>query len=212
MSHRLILPALAAVLLAAAGCQSRGSGLEVDELRAENQRLTDELNKLYGEARLLEHQRNEARTELAKYREQVEGLQAQLKRVGSSLDPKIFDVTDRGLVVKDVAFNLGSAELTDEALAALRQLASQLNSGEYAGTKVFVVGHTDDTPVVRPETVQRFGDNWGLSAMRAAAVVRVLQEFVSADRLHGAFRGQHEPLPGADGKSANRRVEIRLAL
>ena len=52
----------------------------------------------------------------------------------------------------------------------------------------------------------KYGDNWGLSAARAATVVRALEKSgVTADRLHGAFRGEHAPR-GSD-KAANRRVE-----
>jgi len=40
-------------------------------------------------------------------------------------------------------------------------------------------------------------------------VVRALEKAgISPDRLHGAFRGEHDPLSGAKDKAANRRVEL----
>jgi len=215
----IILAALGATLLVAGGC-SRGN-VEVDELRAENARLTKELDKLYAEAALLERQRDAAREENVRLREQLEGMEQQIRGFGQSgatISGEYFESDESGaLILKDIAFKLGSAQLNDGALNALRQLAGQINSNpEYAGTNVIIVGHTDNTPVVRAETKKKFGDNWGLSAMRSAAVIRALQDAnVNPDRLRGSFRGQHAPRASnnsKDGKAANRRVEIYLSL
>lgn len=217
MKTPLIIAAVGASLLFAGGC-GRGN-VEVDELRSENERLSQQLEDVYAEAALLEKQRNAAREENLRLREQLEGMEQQIRNFGSasSLSPEYFESgTDGALIVKDVAFKSGSADLTDGAKAALRDLANQLKSGEYAGTNVIVVGHTDDTPVVRAETKKQFGDNWGLSGMRSAAVVRELQGAgVAPARLRGGFRGEHAPRAenkSKDGKAQNRRVEIYLAL
>lgn len=213
----LILAAVGISLLFAGGC-TRGN-VEVDELRSENERLSKQLEDVYGEASLLEKQRNAAREENLRLREQLEGMEQQIRNFGSvaSINTSVFEQgTDGALIVKDVAFKTGSAELTDQAKGAIRELANQLKSGEYAGTNVIVVGHTDDTPVVRAETKKQFGDNWGLSGMRSAAVVRELQGAgVSPNRLRGGFRGEYAPRAenkSKDGKAQNRRVEIYLAL
>lgn len=213
-----ILAALGATLLMAGGC-SRGN-VEIDELRAENARLTQELDALYQEASLLEQQRDSAREENVRLREQLAGMEQQIRRFGNSgsYDQTIIGTTEdgSGLVIKDVAFKSGSADLTDQALAAIRQLANEINGQDYAGTSVIVVGHTDNAPVARAETKKAFGDNWGLSAMRSAAVVRALQGAgVSSQRLRGSFRGEYAPRAGnntKDGKASNRRVEVFLSL
>ena len=212
----LITAAIGASLLFAGGCGR--SNVEVDELRSENDRLTQQLEDTYAQASLLEKQRDAAREENLRLREQLKGMEQQL-RIGpnSNLDPNIIGTTpEGGLFVKDAAFKSGSADLTDAAQAAIRELANQLKSGDYAGTSVIVVGHTDNTPVVRRETKEKFGDNWGLSAMRSASVVRALQGAgVSPARLRGSFRGEHAPRAdngSKDGKAQNRRVEIYLAL
>ena len=213
----LLLAAVGASLLLAGGCQR--NSVEVEELRAENARLSNELDKVYAEAALLKKQRDAAREENVRLREQLEGMEQQIRSfAGMELDKEIIevDMTSGALIVKDVAFKLGSAELNQQAIEALRQLARELKSGEYVGTNVIVVGHTDNTPVVRAETKEKFGDNWGLSALRAAAVIRALKEAgVGPDRLRGSFRGEHaERASNAtkEGKAANRRVEIFLSL
>lgn len=205
----LITAVVAASLLLSAGCSNRNQSVELEELRAENQRLSDELNALYTEARLLEDQRNKARDELVRLREQTTGLERQLQNsLGGN---EMLSFTDDGIIVKDVAFNPGSADLTNAGLEAIRALARELNNGESADTKVIVVGHTDNTPVSRPETKAKFGDNWGLSAMRAASVIRTLQSSgVTSERLRGSFRGEYSPR--SQSKAENRRVEIFLAL
>jgi flagellar motor protein MotB len=127
----------------------------------------------------------------------------------------------------DVAFAKGSASLTEVGDKALARLAQRLNEGSNADKAVAVIGHTDSSPVSRPSTKEKFVDNWGLSAARAAAVVRALEHHgVGAKRLHGGFRGEHQPrlavaadeqagkAEGAkksqDDKAEDRRVEIVL--
>ena len=61
----------------------------------------------------------------------------------------------------------------------------------------------------------KYQDNWDLSALRATAVVRKLEQdfFITPGRLTASGRGEH--LPKADnrsqvGRSINRRTEIIL--
>lgn len=119
----------------------------------------------------------------------------------------------------DFAFAKGSAELNEEGKKAIGRLAQRLNEGANADKFVIVEGHTDHSPVSRPVTKEKFVDNWGLSAARSAAVVRALETAgVKPDRLHGAFRGEHQPRVAISkdkkdegaGEAANRRVEIYL--
>lgn len=221
MKPSRILLAGAAASLLMAGCSGRSS-VETDELKADNQRLTGELTALHDEARLLQKQRDEARNEASKLREQRDGLEKQLRgsinRDASSLGGLIQPIEGgKGLRMdQDLAFTKGSAELTAQGEEALTKVAKLLQGKDYEGTKVIVEGHTDSTPVARAATKEKFGDNWGLSAMRAAAVVRALQKAgIPADRIQGAFRGEHAPLKSnatTEGKAANRRVDIYVSL
>lgn len=116
----------------------------------------------------------------------------------------------------DFAFAKGSATLNEAGERTITRLAAKLNDEANAGLGVLVVGHTDASPVSRAVTKERFGDNWGLSAARAAAVLRALEKAgVKSLRLTGGFRGEHQPRVPSTGKKdedqpANRRVEIFL--
>lgn len=206
-------------LLVLGGCTNRECEVTVQELQDDNARLTAEMNALEQTARDLETERNYLREDNQRLSEQAEGLSEQLKGL---LNRAEGDLNMPGVTVRkgegsialeqDFAFAKGSAELNEQGLAVIAKLAQLLNEGEYQQTLVTVEGHTDDTPVVRRPTVEKFGDNWGLSAMRAASVVRALQEDgIGPARLRGAFRGQHQPRSASD-KAANRRVEIYLSL
>ncbi len=211
MSYRLLLVPLVLALVALGGCKTRDSrGVVADEGQAESARL-------YAEVRRLSDQNAELQARLDT---------ALAEKGGSTIGDDVakiaggpiegFETTASGGVAlpDDFAFAKGSAELTAEGAAAIDRLAKRLSEGENAGKAVIVEGHTDDTPVARSSTKEKFGDNWGLSAMRSATVIRALEKAgVSANRLKGAFRGQHQPRDqGADkdAKAKNRRVEIYL--
>ena len=132
-----------------------------------------------------------------------------------------FERTSKGGVAlpDDFAFAKGSADLNEEGKKAIARLATRLNEGANADKHIFVEGHTDHTPVSRAVTKEKFGDNWGLSAARSASVVRALEQAgINPSRLHGAFRGEHQPRVAVSkdkkddesGEAANRRVEISL--
>jgi chemotaxis protein MotB len=211
--------ALAVFALFSSGCGNRNAQVELEELRADNERLTSEITALSKENLLLAEQRDKAREENQRLRAHVEGLGSQLRDLGSAggTIPGMTAIGDGGVALdQDFAFKKGSADLNDAAVGSIRQLAQLLNDPEYTDTYVLVEGHTDNTPVVRAETKKRFGDNWGLSAMRSAAVVRALQAAgIKPQRIRGAFRGEFDPAASnqdTSGKAANRRVEIYLQL
>jgi chemotaxis protein MotB len=206
----LLVPLLA--VLALTGCRTRGESNSAvgDELRSENLRLTGVVTQLQRENDSLMAQLQSARDALAKGKAPTAG--EQLKKI---LNPDgIEGVTATptgGLALnEDFAFAKGSDELNAEGKNSISKLAARLNTGEYASSQVVVEGHTDDTPVARASTKEKFGDNWGLSGARAASVIRALQASgVSAKRIQGQFRGEHAPRGG--DKAANRRVEIYLS-
>ncbi len=200
--HALRTPALfalvAAMALVTTGCETRSAKSRAgdDRAGAEISRLQDENAKL-----ALENQ----------------GLKAQLEdRSGGTIGdgwvgelPAGMERTAEGGVAlsDDFAFAKGSVELNAAGKKSIGDVADQLKS--HSGT-IIVEGHTDDTPVTRALNKERYVDNWGMSAARAAAVVRALVEAgVPAEKVKGAFRGEHSPR-GSD-KAKNRRVEIFLA-
>jgi chemotaxis protein MotB len=207
----LLIPLIALVALSGCRTRSASSSIELDELRAANQELAAEKSNLARENASLSAQLQSARDELSK----KGGEPSVGKQFKSLIDGDEIPGTTRtesgGLALaEDFAFAKGSDELNAEGQSSVAKIAARLNGGDYAGAKVIVEGHTDDTPVARASTKEKFHDNWGLSGARAAAVVRALQAAgVSASRIQGQFRGEHSPRGG--DKAANRRVEIYLA-
>lgn len=219
LTRSLIAVALGAALFTT-GCSRQNDDVLMNELRNENARLTAELNGLQQTARDLETERNFVQEENVRLRAQLDSVSEQIRRdIKSGSLPGEFTPNDEtGGVSLDqkTFFKSGSANVTSEGQAALAKLAGLLNSSEYRDTIVVVEGHTDNTPVVRKETKEKFGDNWGLSARRASSVIAVLQsKGVPAARLRGAFAGEYDPKVlnnNPDNKAKNRRVEIYLTL
>jgi flagellar motor protein MotB len=81
-----------------------------------------------------------------------------------------------GVRVADaVLFDSGSDQIKPEGREILNQVARQITSQPYH--RIWVRGHTDTDPVVKPETLQRFPrGNLQLSASRSIEVAALLQE------------------------------------
>jgi chemotaxis protein MotB len=104
-------------------------------------------------------------------------------------------------------FKSGSFDVTDQAKVVLGKVAQVLNSKPEI--EFLVEGHTDNVPIKNNCIL----DNWDLSAKRATAVVRILQNQYSIEpkRMTAGGRGEYVPLTGNDsvtGKAANRRTRI----
>ncbi|MGD8563313.1 MAG: flagellar motor protein MotB [Desulfarculaceae bacterium] len=120
----------------------------------------------------------------------------------------------RGVVItlaNDLLFAPGRAELSENAGAAIHQVADVLRFGEQP---IVVEGHTDDVPILAGAS---FKDNWELSLARAQSVVKYLvaNENIPARRLRVAALSSTRPLvPNIDDKSRaqNRRTEIVLMI
>ncbi|MBS1547697.1 MAG: OmpA family protein [Bacteroidetes bacterium] len=104
-------------------------------------------------------------------------------------------------------FKSGSSELSTRARDVLGKVATVLNSKP--DQEVLVEGHTDNVPISR----DCIKDNWDLSASRAIAITRVLQNdyHVDPSRITAAGRSQYVPKASNDtpeGRSQNRRIRI----
>jgi flagellar motor protein MotB len=117
-----------------------------------------------------------------------------------------------GVRVTDaVLFDSGSDQIKPEGREILNKVAQQILSQPYQ--RIWVRGHTDTDPVVRPETLERFPrGNLQLSAARSIEVAVLLQEQgVRPEKLVVAGFGPAEsvaPNDSAENKRRNRRVEI----
>jgi chemotaxis protein MotB len=177
---------------------------------------------------LLERQSETASAEAARQREIAEklleeksSLQAKSKEyasLASSLDKEIkagqikLSELQGKLTVRmgeRVLFPSGSATVNAEGKATLRKIADAFAAVH--GRMIRVEGHTDNVPIHNA----RFPSNWELSAARAIAVVRYLQDQGIDPKLLGAAGyGEYQPIAAndtPDGRAENRRIEISLA-
>jgi chemotaxis protein MotB len=113
----------------------------------------------------------------------------------------------------DLLFEKGSDAVASSATDAIKSIADILNSQDAQKFDVIIAGHTDDVPVLRPETVAKHPTNWHLSAHRAIAVLNLMiGDKVAPTRLSirafGEFRPVEPNAAGNKGNAKNRRVEI----
>jgi chemotaxis protein MotB len=115
----------------------------------------------------------------------------------------------RGAVsfANDRLFDAGSDDVRTDARVALHDLAGVLAQAELADFEVIIVGHTDATPIIKPESQARHPTNWHLSVHRAIAVREILEKAgLPASRLGVMGYADQRPL-GSD-PAQNRRVEV----
>ncbi len=137
-----------------------------------------------------------------------EGLQpqfAELNIPGVSVSQGHEGVTLR--IDTRLLFPSGQAVLTPLGRGVVESLMGVLASFD---GQISVEGHTDSVPI----STARFPSNWELSSARAIAVVRHLEHQgfnISRMRAVGYADTQPmEPNATADGRAANRRVELLL--
>ena len=171
------------------------------------QRQLDELNRRYADAMAHQGQGvalpgplNDALTEFARQ------------------NPDLVDFDAARGVVKfksDVTFATGSAEVTPKAREVIARFSQILNSGAASGYELMVAGHTDNTRVINPATIQAgHKDNWYLSAHRAIAVgSQLMNDSVNPQRLAVTGYADQRPIASntsESGKAMNRRVEVLI--
>lgn len=111
---------------------------------------------------------------------------------------------------EDLLFASGKYQVGAAGISALNKLASALANQN--DLEILVEGHTDSIPISKGLVK----DNWDLSVLRATAVVKVLMSNpnLNPTQLTAAGRGEHLPFQSnaaAEGRAANRRIEIILA-
>lgn len=121
---------------------------------------------------------------------------------------KVKDLPDRSVitVLGDTLFDPGSADLASRAQPLFERVAAALNQ---VSGHVLISGHSDNQPI----RTLRFPSNWHLSKERAESVRKLLATKVQPARLNAEGRAETEPVADnstAEGRAANRRVEITL--
>jgi chemotaxis protein MotB len=132
-------------------------------------------------------------------------------------NPELVDFDSSRGIVKfktDFTFATGSDQLTDKAKQAITKFASILNSQAASSYELMVAGHTDNAPVVNPQTKAKHPDNWYLSSHRAIAVGdEMIKHQVSAQRVAVVGYADQRPVASnasTQGKAQNRRVEVLI--
>ncbi len=211
---------------------------DAQAVRAENQRLLDELALRDGSAsgkdtRIAALNAENARllADLVTLNEMYQKLAKRPPQLGGVLLPPtvnaalvaladansdLMEFLPRHGMLKlkaDLTFDKGSAVVKAKAVEALTKLATITNATAAKQFHIYVAGHTDDIPLKNPNTIALHGSNWGLSAHRALAVVKeICIAGVEQKRMAGMGFSMYHPVadnkPGKKGNPANRRVEI----
>ncbi len=139
-------------------------------------------------------------------------LMVNLKSAIGNLDDKDVNIkVEKGVVYVDISdkmlFKSGSYDVTEQANEVLGKVAKVLLS--QPDVEFMVEGHTDSKAFRHGD----LEDNWDLSAKRATAVVRILQNKYAMPPAHmtAAARGEYVPVASNDtkeGRDANRRTRI----
>ncbi|MFQ5692091.1 MAG: OmpA family protein [Nitrospinota bacterium] len=157
---------------------------------------------------MLREQRLERRSKV--YNRMVQNLEKEVEQGKLKLNEVRGRLTVS--VLDRIVFSEGGTEINPAGKAVLDKLARLLRG--ITDKRIQVEGHTDNLPV-RPTAASRFRDNWELSALRAASVVRYLHEVggVDATLLSAVGYGPFQPVASNDtpeGRRKNRRIEIVL--
>jgi chemotaxis protein MotB len=229
------------------GASARATQAELDRTRAQLDQLKADLEKMGVDMEALNEQLQQTGTkneelskalqEMTRALDEYKVRASQLERIKQRFEllrDKLKKLTELGLKVEirrnrmvirlpgDVLFASGQDQLRPEGKQVLNAVAEVIRNDKQLSTRYFqIAGHTDNKPLLGG----RFGDNWGLSAMRARQVlVYLIAPFdpkdpkkagggLSETRLHPAGYGETDPIAKNDtdeGRQQNRRVELVL--
>lgn len=194
-------------------------GMNLDELSSqvaedatEKERMSKNLQELQA-----------ALEEYKKRAQQLEKIQARF----DELRKKLQELTQFGLKVEirhnrmvirlpgDVLFDSGKTDLKKDGKEVVAKVAEVIRKDAGLSSRYFqVAGHTDNKPLIGG----KYGDNWGLSAMRAREVLLQMVKPTAGggggldqNKLHAAGFGETDPVATNgtdDGRKQNRRVEL----
>lgn len=195
---------------------------QLEQTGSQNKTLAKNLEEV--NQALKEYQARAAQLEAIKQRFEV--LRDKLKKL-TELGLKV-EIRRNRMVIRlpgDVLFGSGDDKLRPAGTKVLDAVADVIRNDKQLSVRYFqIAGHTDNKPLKGG----RFGDNWGLSAMRAREVLLYLIAplpvpgakdnkdaggGLNQDRLHVAGYGDTDPVDKNDtdaGRQQNRRVELVL--
>jgi chemotaxis protein MotB len=191
--------------------ETSSMGKLISELQLENNRLKQENETLISKVTALEVERNEEVQEMRRtYDDLLVDMRAEIdkgKITITQLEGKLkVDMVD------EILFDSGETTIKPEGIQVLERVGKVLLNVK--DQTVNIAGHTDNVPI-GPDLVTQYPTNWELSAARATAVARYLQDKSGIDpRLISATGyGQYQPIESnktEKGRARNRRIEIVL--
>lgn len=195
---------------------------ENENLERRHENVLEINNQLHAEVLQLEKRLKKSETIIQTQEKVIEDFNQARKNIEENLreqiaakDVKIEEMEGKLKVtfLDKILFSTGSDKINKPGQLALMKIAESLREGAFH--QIVVEGHTDDVPI-GPALADRFPSNWELSAARAIAVVRFLEEKAGLDPnlLVASAYSSHRPLASNEtesGRSKNRRIEIILA-
>jgi chemotaxis protein MotB len=186
-------------------------GGEADGLRAElanvvkdKSQLKSSIDEMKVALEELKQRKAQADQRIAEFKSLIERFQSLID--AGKLRVKIVDGRMVVELATDVLFASGSAKLSKDGQAAIREVAAVLKDIE--GRAFQVEGHTDNVPI----NTAQYPSNWELAAARSLTVVKeMIDAGMPATRVSAAAFGENKPAASNDtkeGKAANRRIEI----
>ena len=212
-----IFSALAAIGIVSMTAWRQGRELAEAKLQLQDALKADEARRANLDALQTEiEQKKEQIEELEKARDAIAQTHKQMEsEMRAALESK--DVTISELqgnltvnILDRILFDSGEAVLKEEGQAVLQKIAAILS--DYPTRQIQVIGHTDNIPI-RAGSRGLYPSNWELSAARATAAIRFLQEKGGVDprRLAAVGYGEHHPIADnatAEGRARNRRIAL----
>ncbi len=220
---------LSAARMELASCldKNKGTNDQVEYLKSVNYKLLESVGSLSTLSKKEAENLEKSLESLNEKERQIKNMRDALNRkdsvtlalvtslkgeLGMMDDEDVQIVVEKGVVYISLSdkllFKSGNAELSSEAKNVLGKVAKVINNKP--DMDVMVEGHTDNKAFKDGTAIK---DNWELSVMRGAAVVRVLEQDFNVDpaRLVAAGRSYYVPVASNDnkeGRALNRRTKI----
>jgi len=173
---------------------------------ADNQRV--QMQDSINEMRLAMEQQKKRRLEIEKRLKEYKELTAKFSQLVNSGKLSVKMVQGRMTVAlsTDILFASGSAKLSPEGSAAVKEVTQLLKSLE--GRQYQIEGHTDNLPIKS----EIYPSNWELASARAMSVVKTMIEAgLPSTRISGASYADTQPVAdnkSVEGRAQNRRIAI----
>jgi chemotaxis protein MotB len=225
MKRTLMTVLSVSLVLAVTGCsgakkEKAALRVQIDELTAANQKLTQESQSYQDSLRAseaeLQKQMAELQAKEMQVQEQSTAFQQMQEAMKAEVDAKTVTIQELEgkltvSLVEAILFDSGKAVVKKDGQAALKKVAEVLKNTK--DQEIVVAGHTDNVPITS-KLAEKYPTNWELSAARAIAVVKLLEaDGVDPKMLVAAGLGEFRPVADnatPDGRAKNRRMEIIL--